>query len=91
MRASRFPIFLTSLCSKLHWVKSEDYQPTDDRVYDSLSKEIATFRWNENGVEQTVYVTEVITPVGLIYLPTHTKGEFNNLEMQIIDGIAKIQ
>jgi hypothetical protein len=82
---------LIDAAGKIHWVKSEDYHPSGDYIYDYLNKKYTTFRWNEDGVEQTVYVTEVDTPYGLIYLPTNTKGKFDNLEMQIIDGITKIQ
>jgi hypothetical protein len=41
---------------------------------------------NEDGVEETLYVTEVVSPDGCIYLPTFTKGKFDNLRKQLLEG-----
>jgi len=38
--------------------------------------------------EEPLYITEVATPEGYIYLPTYTPGKFDNLEKQLLSGEA---
>jgi len=35
-----------------------------------------------------LYITEVQTPEGFVYLPTLTPGKFDNLEKQLLSGEA---
>jgi len=36
----------------------------------------------EDGQTETLYVTEIVTPKGFVYLPTYTPGKFDNLARQ---------
>jgi len=54
-------------------------------AYGSISVSI---KFAKEGEEKMLYITEVHTAEGIIYLPTYTQGKFDNLEKQLLSGEA---